>query len=276
MQNNTRDEQVREQVRQGYGGIAANTGSSCCGGGPSKAKTRTLALEIGYSSAELAAIPEEANLGLGCGNPTAIAALEPGEVVVDLGSGAGMDAFLAAQQVTPTGRVIGIDMTPEMLTRAREAAAKRGMAGYVEFREGIIEDIPVVSESVDVVISNCVINLSPQKEQVFREAFRILKSGGRLAVSDICLSKPLPPAVLEQAEVYVACIGGAMLADDYLAAMKAAGFEDVKWTRSSAAVIFEGACCDATIEGALESLDDTTRQEILDSIWSYKVEARKP
>lgn len=267
------DEQIRTQVRDGYAAIAARgPATSCCGTSP----TRAVAQAIGYSDEELAHIPDEANLGLGCGNPTAIAALRPGEVVLDLGSGAGMDAFLAAARVGEQGRVIGVDMTPQMLRRARDTAAARGVSHYVEFREGLIEALPVVADSVDVVISNCVINLSPDKPRVFAEAFRVLKPGGRLAVSDICLSRPLPERVRALAESYVACIGGAMLADDYLAALAAAGFVDIEATRQSADALLDTACCDPTLQAGLSSVAPDDIEAVRGTLWSYRIEARKP
>jgi ubiquinone/menaquinone biosynthesis C-methylase UbiE len=182
---------------------------------------------VGYSSEDLAGIPEDANLGLGCGNPTALASLKAGETVLDLGSGGGIDCFLAAKKVGPSGRVIGVDMTPEMLDRARENARK-SKAANVEFRLGEIENLPVADNSIDVILSNCVINLSTDKPRVFREAFRVLRPGGRIMVSDLALKKPLPKAVRESVEAYVACIAGAQAKEDYLGAIRRAGFKDVK------------------------------------------------
>jgi ubiquinone/menaquinone biosynthesis C-methylase UbiE len=172
-------------------------------------------------------VPDGSNLGLGCGNPLAFAALEPGDVVVDLGSGAGFDCFLAARKVGETGRVIGVDMTHEMLDRARRNAADDGFTN-VEFRLGEIENLPVADRTADMVISNCVINLSTDKPRVFGEALRVLKPGGRLMVSDLVLAKPLPESVRRSVEAYVGCIAGAMLKDDYLAAIRGAGFEGVE------------------------------------------------
>lgn len=196
-----------------------STSSSCCGAGDAS-------LDAGYDPKDLAAVPEGANLGLGCGNPVALAALKPGETVLDLGSGAGFDAFLAAKRVGPEGRVIGVDMTPEMIERATALARKHGY-GNVEFRLGDIEALPVDDATVDVILSNCVVNLAPDKARVFREAFRVLRSGGRLHASDLVLARPLPEALLEDMDAYAACVSGAMLKDDYLAAMRAAGFEEV-------------------------------------------------
>jgi arsenite methyltransferase len=182
---------------------------------------------IGYSAEDLQSIPEGANLGLGCGNPVALASLKPGEVVIDLGAGAGLDAFLAANKVGKTGKVIGVDMTPDMIERARENA-RREKYKNVDFRLGEIENLPVADNTADVIISNCVINLSPEKPQVFREAYRILKPGGRLMVSDLVLLKELPEAIKNSAGAYVSCVGGAALKDDYLKAIKKAGFKEVK------------------------------------------------
>jgi SAM-dependent methyltransferase len=232
--------------------------------------------QLGYQPGQLADAPLEANLGLGCGNPTALASLRPGEVVVDLGAGAGLDAFIAAKAVGPTGRVIGIDMTTEMLARARANAVQADVAGYVEFREGIIEALPVVSDSVDVIISNCVINLSPDKAQVFREAFRVLKPGGRLAVSDIVLTAPLPQDIQQLADAYVGCVGGAMLADDYLGAIREAGFVDVKWESTSAAPILQGIVDNPTAQGVVDSIGAERLSAIAETVMSYAIEARKP
>ncbi len=210
---------VREQVRAGYAGVARNGGLACeptgsCCGGSGSASAAALAQKLGYDEAELATLPETANLGLSCGNPTALAVLRPGEVVLDLGSGGGFDCFLAGPRVGPTGRVIGVDMTPEMLSKARHnVASYRQRTGLdnVEFRLGEIEHLPVPDHSVDVVISNCVINLSPDKPQVWREMARVLKPGGRVAVSDLALLRPLPDAVRGMVEALVGCVAGAVL-----------------------------------------------------------------
>ena len=234
MNQNREAQTIIEKVREGYGAIARE-GDSCCGtaasccGGPG-ASADTLAQHIGYSAEELAALPEGANLGLSCGNPNALAALKPGEVVLDLGSGAGFDVFIAARKVGPTGRAIGVDMTPEMIAKARRNAAgyreKTGLDN-VEFRLGEIEHLPVADASVDVVISNCVINLSPDKPRVFREAFRVLKPGGRLQVSDIVWTRPVPEEVRGDMEKWAGCIAGALLESEYLDHIRAAGFVDV-------------------------------------------------
>jgi arsenite methyltransferase len=182
---------------------------------------------IGYTDEDLNAVPDGANLGLGCGNPVALASLKEGETVLDLGSGAGIDCFLAAAKVGKTGKVIGVDMTPDMLDKARENARKSGCKN-VEFRLGEIENLPAADNSVDVIISNCVINLAPDKKRVFGEAFRVLKPGGRLMVSDLVLLQPLPDFLKESVEAYVGCVAGASIKKNYLADIKAAGFKKVK------------------------------------------------
>ena len=222
-------EKVKDYVRERYGAIAEQAGSpgcgcqatGCCGG-----QSATYGEQLGYSAADLAAVPDGADLGLGCGNPLAIASIKPGETVLDLGSGAGFDAFLAARQLAGTGRVIGVDMTAAMVSKARRNAAKSSFKN-VEFRLGEIEALPVADTSVDLIISNCVINLSPEKPRVFAEAFRVLKSGGRLAISDVVATKPLPAEVREQLPLIGACIGGASLVDEMKAMLAAAGFTRV-------------------------------------------------
>lgn len=185
---------------------------------------------LGYSAEETNAVPDGANLGLGCGNPQAIAALNPGETVLDLGSGAGFDSFLAARAVGPTGRVIGVDMTPEMVSKARKNQANGGYEN-VEFRLGEIESLPVADSTVDVIISNCVINLSPDKPRVFREAFRVLKPGGRVAVSDIVAIAPIPEELRKDWELYTGCVAGASLVDDLKAMLKETGFTNIRIVR---------------------------------------------
>jgi arsenite methyltransferase len=228
MQSST-SEQIRETVRQAYGAIATGaqgsccSGPGCCGDGPSGSGA------LGYTADDLAAVPDGADLGLGCGNPQAIAALAPGERVLDLGSGAGFDAFLAARQVGATGRVVGVDMTPEMVARARANGARAGLA-QVEFRLGDIERLPVPSAAFDVVMSNCVINLAPDKAAVFREAYRVLAPGGRLAISDVVATGDLPAAVAADPAAYTGCVAGAAPVAELERLIAAAGFSDVRIT----------------------------------------------
>ena len=261
------DPDIRSVVRSKYGEIAKGTstcgcGPSCCGGGEGSAGAK-IAEHIGYGADELAVIPEGANLGLGCGNPLAHAAVKAGDVVLDLGSGAGMDAFLAAREVGPAGRVIGVDMTPEMVERARENARRAGIAN-VEFRLGEIERLPVADASVDVIISNCVINLSPDKAAVFAEAIRVLKPGGRMVVSDLVLLQPLPDDVRHSVEAYVGCVAGASLKADYLWLIGAAGFRDIE-------VVEERSYGDADVFGGYEWLRESAKM-----VLSAKVRAVKP
>ena len=217
---------VRTVVREKYAVAAAGgtCATGCCAG---PADAEAVLAQIGYTAEQAAAIPEGANLGLGCGNPIAHAALKSGEVVLDLGSGAGIDCFLAAREVGSTGRAIGVDMTPPMLERARGLAGKLGVAN-VEFRLGEIEHLPVADASVDVIISNCVVNLSPDKPQVFREALRVLKPGGRLVVSDLVLTRALAPELQRDVSLYVGCVAGASLEADYLQLMRDAGFAQIE------------------------------------------------
>ncbi len=223
-------EDIKKVVREWYARIAKQ-GSSCCIPASSCCGSSDIAQEIskkiGYNEEELRSVPEGANLGLGCGNPVAIASLKEGEVVVDLGSGAGFDCFLAARKVGKKGKVIGIDMTPEMIEKARQNA-RRGGYENVEFRLGEIENLPVADNSVDVIISNCVINLSPDKKRVFTEAFRVLKPGGRLIISDIVLLKELPDSIKNSIEAYIGCLSGAIMKDEYIEAIRKAEFQDVR------------------------------------------------
>ena len=221
-------EAVVEKVRERYAGIAESS-SSCCAGSCSTTAAEPLdaAGRIGYSSADLDSVPAEANLGLGCGAPIDLLELAPGETVLDLGSGAGLDAFLAARRVGTEGRVIGVDMTPEMIDRARDGARRVGLS-QVEFRLGRLEQLPVEDGSIDAVTSNCVVNLVPDKARVFAETARVLKPGGRLVISDIVLDAPLPSAAEKDLLAYVGCIAGAMPRDDYFAAVRDAGLAEIE------------------------------------------------
>jgi arsenite methyltransferase len=227
MQTATPD-QIRETVRQAYGAVATRQTDSCCTGGGC-CGTVSASRQLGYSDEDLASVPDGADLGLGCGNPQAIAALKPGERVLDLGSGAGFDAFLAARQVGPTGRVIGVDMTPEMIARANANKATLGLE-YVEFRHGPIEQLPVDTGSVDIIMSNCVINLVPEKAAAFREAFRVLAPGGRLAISDIVAIGEMPAALANDPAAYTGCVAGAAPVAEIERMLIEAGFTDVRIT----------------------------------------------
>jgi arsenite methyltransferase len=274
-----KESEIKKAVRARYGGIAANSGS-CCGAAASScgcgSTAEAVSRGIGYSEEEINAAPEGANLGLGCGNPTALASLKEGETVLDLGSGAGFDCFLAAGKVGKTGRVIGVDMTPEMLDTARRNADKSGYRN-VEFRLGEIENLPVADGTADVVISNCVINLAPDKPRVFSEAFRALKPGGRLMVSDIVLLRELPYSVKDSIEAYVGCIAGAETKEKYLGAVKTAGFTGVKVVSETVFPI-EFLNSDPSVREAVRSLKLTPAQaqELASSIVSIKVSGKKP
>ncbi|HTM57886.1 MAG TPA: arsenite methyltransferase [Candidatus Udaeobacter sp.] len=252
---------VRTIVRDRYARIAEGEVSGCCGG--SGCGADQVLVDVGYTADQAAAIPEGANLGLGCGNPLAWAGLQPGEAVLDLGSGAGIDCFLAAREIGPRGRVIGVDMTPAMIDRARANAA-RGDYAQVEFRLGEIEHLPVADASVDVIVSNCVINLSPDKAQVFREARRALRPGGRLLVSDLVWLRPLPDAVRRSVDLLVGCVAGASLKQDYLALIREAGFRDIE-------VVHEGRYA----PGSGAFAPDTLEHDAYDAVASIKVRAVK-
>ncbi|WP_018954761.1 arsenite methyltransferase [Thioalkalivibrio sulfidiphilus] len=230
-------DELRQHVRESYARVAeaSNSGdccgeaSSCCGVSDDAAINTLISTRLGYSAQDLATVPEGADMGLGCGNPRAIASLKPGEVVVDLGSGGGFDCFLASAEVGETGKVIGVDMTPAMVSKAR-ANAEKGGFNNVEFRLGEIEHLPVADNTADVIISNCVINLSPDKPQVFREAFRILRPGGRLAISDVVASTELPEEMRNDPVLHAGCISGAPLLADLHAMLDDAGFSDIRIT----------------------------------------------
>jgi SAM-dependent methyltransferase len=265
-------DEIREAVKEDYTRVVERS-SGCCGSGPTHPEET--ARRIGYSDEEIEAAPDGANLGVGCGNPTALASLRSGEVVVDLGSGGGFDAFLAAQAVGATGRVIGVDMTDAMLEKARENARK-GNFTNVEFRKGTIEELPIENESVDVIISNCVINLSPEKDRVFREVFRVLRPGGRLVISDIVLERPLPPEIAEDIGAHVGCVGGASVRAEYLEQIEKAGFREVSIVReadvSSAYTSDEPGGCDC---GGQVAAETDNLQAFLGNVTSVHVQAVK-
>ncbi len=272
-------EEIGKAVRERYGNIAKQGGSccgpakSCCGGTDS---AQSISRNIGYSEEELKVVPEGANLGLGCGNPIALASLKEGEVVLDLGSGAGFDCFLAARQVGGTGKVIGVDMTAEMLERARGNARKGGFDN-VEFRLGEIENLPVGDNQVDIIISNCVVNLSPNKKRVFQEAFRVLKPGGRLMVSDIVLLKDLPEEIRGSVAAYVGCIAGATTKKEYLETIRAAGFEEAS-VLGEAAFSVDLLANDPTAAEIAKNLNLSPERarDLASSVVSIKVSAVKP
>jgi arsenite methyltransferase len=272
-------EEVRKAVREGYAQVA-KSGSSCCAPqnpcccAPSV--TTDISKRIGYTDKDIESVPEGANLGLGCGNPVALASLKEGEVVLDLGSGAGFDCFLAANIVGKTGKVIGVDMTPEMIEKARENA-RRGGYQNVEFRLGEIENLPTADNYVDIIISNCVVNLSPEKDRVFREAFRVLKPGGRLMVSDIVLMSELPDSIKKSVAAYIGCVAGAALKNDYMGNIKAAGFKEVTIVDETS-FPSDYAVKDPTIEALVNDLgiSQTDLKKLGSSIKSIKVHAVKP
>jgi len=277
---------VRTYVRERYGKIASDSrpeeAASCCGPGASDDSCcgPTAVIDIDtiskiYETPDAAELPEDVtNLALGCGDPVTLASLEPGETVLDLGSGGGIDCFLAAKRVGETGQIIGIDMTAQMIEKARANKARMGIEN-VEFRLGEIEHLPVADDTADVIISNCVINLSPDKPQVFREAYRALKSGGRLSVSDIVTDGPLPDEIKNNLSAWAGCVAGALDVKDYTAAIEEAGFEDVKLTPVylDKEIIDEAAeQLDITVEEVVGANDETLYR----SIFSAKITARKP
>jgi ubiquinone/menaquinone biosynthesis C-methylase UbiE len=278
----TDSEAVRETVRQGYAKIAKDTsagccepGVSCCGSSPQDSET--LAKELGYTVDELRALPEGANMGLSCGNPAALAALKPGEIVLDLGSGGGFDVFIAGRKVGATGRAIGVDMTPDMLAKARRnTASYRQQTGLdnVEFRLGEIEHLPLADNSVDAIISNCVINLSPDKQRVWTEMARVLKPGGRVAVSDIALLKPLPAEVLKLVEALVGCVAGAVLASETEQMAERAGLQNIVLRSKAGYIEAMTSWEDPLYRKIVEHLPDGAKPS--EYITSLELQARKP
>jgi len=271
-----KEDKIKKIVRNRYAKIA-KTNSSCCttSCGCGAQTNKEMSKLVGYSEEEMDSVPEGANMGLGCGNPTALASLKEGETILDLGSGGGFDCFLAANKVGKTGKVIGVDMTPEMLEKAR-ANARTNKYKNVEFRLGEIENLPLADSSVDVVISNCVINLSPDKKRVFEEAYRTLSPNGRLMVSDIVLLEDLPDVIRKNAEAYGACIAGAEKKERYLALIEGAGFRNVKIIEEAIFPI-EDVLSDPSVQKVIETLKLTQQQlkKIEKSIVSIKVSATK-
>lgn len=277
----SQEQEIREKVRAGYAAIAEGGGSccgpakSCCGGAEYDAEQ--LAKAIGYSADELAQLPEGANMGLSCGNPVALALLKPGEVVVDLGSGGGFDIFIAGRKVGPEGRAIGVDMTPEMLSKARHnAIAYRERTGWdnVEFRLGEIEHLPLADNSADVIISNCVINLSPDKPQVWREIARVLKPGGRVAVSDLALLEALPDGIAAMAEALVGCVAGAVLVEETRQMAEAACLTDIRLDIKPGYIDAMTTINDPMYRKMLAALPDGKKPS--DYVVSLEINARKP
>jgi ubiquinone/menaquinone biosynthesis C-methylase UbiE len=274
-----KEEEIKKIVREGYAKIARQDNPCCVSANSCCRKTdlaQNISKKIGYTDEELEAVPEGSNLGLGCGNPVALSSLREGETVLDLGSGAGFDCFLAAKKVGKNGKVIGVDMTPEMIEKARKNA-KKGNYRNVEFRLGEIENLPAADNSVDVVISNCVINLAPDKKRVFMEACRVLKPGGRVLISDLVLLKELPDFIKNSIEAYIGCVAGAMMKDGYIEAIKAAGFQKVKIIDETS---FPSECItnDPTAKSIIKNSKIPLEQiqEIANSIVSIKVYGIKP
>ena len=273
------EDEIRKIVRDMYATVAVKSSPCCATESPCCDGTSTaeeISKKLGYSEEDMESAPEGANLGLGCGNPVALASLKEGETVLDLGSGAGFDCFLAANRVGKDGNVIGVDMTPEMLAKARENARKTGYEN-VEFRLGEIGHLPVADNSVDAIISNCVINLAPDKNQVFREAFRVLKPGGRLMVSDMVLLRELPESIRNSVAAYAGCISGAVMKDEYLAGIEAAGFKEVS-LMGDTALKLNSIVADPVAEVVVEQLKVSPEdvKNAADSIVSIQVAGIKP
>lgn len=275
-----KEEKVKKIVREGYAKIAKKE-KTCCAvptscGCNTPNMSQEISSRIGYSEEEMGSVPEGANLGLGCGNPVALASLKKGQIVLDLGSGGGFDCFLAANRVGKAGKVIGVDMTPEMLDKARENARK-GKYENVEFRLGEIENLPVADDTVDVVISNCVINLSPNKKRVFKEAFRVLKPNGRLMISDIVLLKKLPETIRKNVQAYIGCLSGAEMKPKYLQLIEDAGFQKVEIIEENRFPV-ENMANDPTAQAIAKTAEISPEKikRIANTVASVKVSAVKP
>ena len=273
------EKNIRKRIREGYAKIARGNSSccapatSCCAGTD---RVSIISKDIGYNEEEITAVPEGSNMGLGCGNPTALASIKKGETVLDLGAGGGFDCFLASEKVGDNGWVIGVDMAPEMIEKARENPEKESFRN-VEFRLGEIENLPVADNSVDLVISNCVINLSPDKERVFSEAFRVLKPKGRIMVSDIVLEEELPASIKKSISAHVGCLAGAMLKKKYIDVIKKVGFKDVK-IQEETVMPFKYAANDPTAKAIIEEseITPTDIRDLEKSILSISVYGEKP
>ena len=273
-----KEREIKRAVKEGYARIAkqatSDYASRCCSGDADIPEE--LSKRMGYTEEEIQAAPPESNLGLGCGNPVALASLSEGEIVLDMGSGAGFDCFLASDRVGPSGKVIGVDITSEMVEKARANSRKGGYAN-IDFRQGDLENMPVADNYVDVVISNCVINLIPNKRMAFREAFRVLKPGGRLAVSDVVLLKELPEFVKSSTEAYIGCLAGAIMKDDYLDIIKSIGFRDLRVVAESIfpveSLISERSGCSTPTDPAITP---EQQKKVADSVLSIKICAIKP
>ena len=264
---------MKDFIKKIYGSIAKKK-KTCCAPACCSSKNGSVSEKIGYTKKELDSIPGDADMGLGCGNPVALASLEESETVVDLGAGGGIDAFLAAKRVGENGKVIGIDMTEEMLKKARENAEKGGFKN-VEFKLGDIEEIPLESNIADCIISNCVINLAQDKQKVFNEAFRVLRSGGRLMVSDMVLVGELPGHIVKSAEMYAGCIAGALKKEDYLNKMKRAGFKNIDIIKEDPVRLSDYIGGDKVISDIARSMSDKEIENIDKAVISIKISAKK-
>ena len=273
-----KEKEIKRAVKEGYARIAKQATSyysskSCCGCGDIP---EDVCKKMGYSEEEISAAPPESNLGLGCGNPVALASIAMGETVLDMGSGAGFDCFLASSRVGPDGKVIGVDITSEMVDKARANARKGGYVN-IDFRQGDLENMPVADNYVDVVISNCVINLVPNKRLVFKEAFRVLKPGGRLAISDVVLTRMLPEFAKNSTKAYIGCLAGAIMKDEYLQIISNVGFSDIRVVAESKFPV-ESLLCETAGSTKIEMprISAEQQKEVADSVLSIKVSARKP
>ncbi|MFC1589922.1 arsenite methyltransferase [Candidatus Omnitrophota bacterium] len=265
---------MKDFIKKIYASIAKQKKKNCCGATCCGSNDSGVSEKIGYTKDELDSIPDDADMGLGCGNPVALSSLKEGETVVDLGSGGGIDVFLASKKVGSSGKVIGIDMTEDMVKKAKENAERGGFKN-VEFRLGDIEHIPLEDNTADCIISNCVINLAEDKQKVFNEAFRILKTGGRLMVSDIVLLSGLPEKVLKSAEMYAGCIAGALKKEDYLAKIRSAGFKDISIVKEDAVRLSDYIGFDKIASDIAKGMSEEEISDIDKAVASVKISAKK-